>query len=1137
MMKDITASTQLEFTGERFVPECVREIWHEHWHRYTFAAPYVAGGRVLDVASGEGYGAALLAEHAHMVVGIDLSEQAVRHARRRYQDKPNLHYLAASCDSLPLADGCMDVVVSFETIEHIHTQREMLAELGRVLAADGLLIMSSPNKKTYSDDTGYHNEFHVRELYLDEFVALLKEQFPAVRLLGQKLLFQSALWPLDKTASKARLTAGETDRFALDAPMPHEALYFMAVCARDEARLADLGLDDTLWLLTETTESVYRDYQQVTRDRDRYRGQRNELRLQSDQLREHRDALEARRVELEALAHGLFAQRDDLQSRNAHLETELFQARHDEERLRGELAHKDQSLAHQAEELAELRRMLAEIHASTIWRWSRPYVRLMSALRRRSRPEPPSAVPAPRFRSRPVELRVDVIVPVYRGLTETRTCLDSLLAAEPALPHECIVIDDASPEPALSAYLLELAQTGKITLLVNPENLGFVGTVNRGMTLHPEHDVVLLNSDTRVSGDWLDRLADCAYSDPAAATATPLSNNATICSYPRFCEDNPLPGGASTAELDALCRTVNPGRTVEIPTAVGFCMYIRRDCLDQLGLFDAERFGKGYGEENDFCMRAGATGWKHLLCADTFVYHSGGVSFAETQSPRQREAIQVMRRLHPHYETQVQRHILADPARPLRLALDAARLLALKQPLVLFVLHASGGGTEKHARDLARLFAGRLEVLLLQPGDTGYHELSWLGEGESFRLYFRLPEDYPRLRELLRGLGLGRVHFHHLQGIDPALLQLPDELGLPYDFTVHDYYILCPQISLTGVRGQYCGEPDEAGCNRCLRLLPAPGKVDIGAWRRQHATLVDKAARVFAPSRDVEARVLRHFPRAEVIVAPHPEEKALDRPPTPRSLAADQPLRIAVLGALGPAKGPDLLERCALDAEYRDLPLDFQLLGYAYRTLIERPRSRLTVHGAYQDDELDRLLGELKPHLVWFPAQCPETYSYTLSACLRNGLPVVAPNLGAFPERLAGRAWSWIRPWREEAGTYNDFFMTVRAGHFATGIAPRPPAGEPSLAAFHYQADYPEPLVPPDQGARADLDELRAILGNHAYPRATDGPPLGSLPTQARLLPLIRRLRAAPVMRWVVRGIPLAWQTRWKYWFLGRTPP
>ncbi len=192
------------------------------------------------------------------------------------------------------------------------------------------------------------------------------------------------------------------------------------------------------------------------------------------------------------------------------------------------------------------------------------------------------------------------------------------------------MIDDASPEPELTRYLRGLGSA--VTLLENAANLGFVATVNRGMALHPERDVVLLNSDTVVANDWLDRLRECAWREPATASVTPFSNNATICSYPGFCADNALPQGMSVAELDALFRDTNRGASVAIPTAVGFCMYIRRDCLEQVGLFDVALFGRGYGEENEFCLRAARRGWQHLLCADVFVYHAGGVSFADTQS-------------------------------------------------------------------------------------------------------------------------------------------------------------------------------------------------------------------------------------------------------------------------------------------------------------------------------------------------------------------------------------------------------------------------------------------------------------------------------------------------------------------------
>lgn len=267
---------------------------------------------------------------------------------------------------------------------------------------------------------------------------------------------------------------------------------------------------------------------------------------------------------------------------------------------------------------------------------------------------------------------IDVLVPVYRGLAETRRCIESILGSRQDRAFELIVVDDASPEPELVVYLDKLAATGVVTLLRNASNLGFVQSVNRGMSHHPGRDVVLLNSDTMVANDWLDRLRDCAYSAPNIGTVTPFSNNATICSYPVFCEDNALPAGIELGELDRIFKRVNHGKSVVIPTAVGFCMYIRRACLDQAGLFDAERFGKGYGEENDFSLRAAHLGWLNVLCADTYVYHVGGVSFQGEQKAHQAKAAKALLALHPEYDELVHRFIVADPVQPFRLAIDAA---------------------------------------------------------------------------------------------------------------------------------------------------------------------------------------------------------------------------------------------------------------------------------------------------------------------------------------------------------------------------------------------------------------------------------------------------------------------------------
>ena len=272
-------------------------------------------------------------------------------------------------------------------------------------------------------------------------------------------------------------------------------------------------------------------------------------------------------------------------------------------------------------------------------------------------------------------ITIDIIVPVYLGFTETRRCIKSLFHNRQQTPFEIIVIEDASPEPALVDYLNQLAENQKITLLRNPHNLGFVKTANRGLKLHPARDVILLNSDTEVSGNWLDRLTACAYADPMIGTVTPFSNNATICSYPRFCENNELPPGLSLKEIDDLCRQANAGSWLEIPTAVGFCMYIRRACIDAIGCFDEQHFGLGYGEENDFCMRAIAAGWRNVLCADTFVYHVGEVSFGDRRKEAHREkGMASLLSLHPHYSELVETFIERDPVQPKRAAIDHARV-------------------------------------------------------------------------------------------------------------------------------------------------------------------------------------------------------------------------------------------------------------------------------------------------------------------------------------------------------------------------------------------------------------------------------------------------------------------------------
>ena len=188
-----SASPALTFTGERFTPEVRGPIWYEHWHRYAFVAAIVRGLRVLDAACGEGYGSFMLAHAARQVTGIDISADAVAHARERYP-LGNLGFVHGSVTALPLPDACIDVVVSFETIEHLSPQREMLAEFRRVLTPSGVLVISSPNRPVYNEAGQVENQYHVQELDRAELKALLDPAFPEQAWYGQRVLAQSALW-------------------------------------------------------------------------------------------------------------------------------------------------------------------------------------------------------------------------------------------------------------------------------------------------------------------------------------------------------------------------------------------------------------------------------------------------------------------------------------------------------------------------------------------------------------------------------------------------------------------------------------------------------------------------------------------------------------------------------------------------------------------------------------------------------------------------------------------------------------------------------------------------------------------------------------------------------------------------------
>jgi GT2 family glycosyltransferase len=249
-----------------------------------------------------------------------------------------------------------------------------------------------------------------------------------------------------------------------------------------------------------------------------------------------------------------------------------------------------------------------------------------------------------------------IVVPVFNAPESVARCLAALVGTlDPKQP--VILIDDASTNPGI-APLLE-RQPRQWTRVRNERNLGFVATANLGMTLAGNQDVVLLNGDTQVTTGWLQALEHCARSDPSIASATPLTNNGEIASIPDFCQANPWPDDPE--RWATACRESGAAQYPDVPTAVGFCMFMRRDAINEIGLFDEAAFGRGYGEENDWCMRAIEAGWRHVICDAAYVAHEGGASFGPLGLAPGGEAMETLLARYPDYMDRVRAFIEADP--------------------------------------------------------------------------------------------------------------------------------------------------------------------------------------------------------------------------------------------------------------------------------------------------------------------------------------------------------------------------------------------------------------------------------------------------------------------------------------------
>jgi GT2 family glycosyltransferase/glycosyltransferase involved in cell wall biosynthesis len=622
---------------------------------------------------------------------------------------------------------------------------------------------------------------------------------------------------------------------------------------------------------------------------------------------------------------------------------------------------------------------------------------------------------------------VTVVVPVYEGLEAVRACLDSVIRHAPSATtaFDLLIIDDASPDPAISRHLDEFAAADHrigVTLLRNTQNLGFVGTVNRGFA-HSPADVVLLNADTVVTDGWLDRLHDAAQADDVA-TVTPLTNQGSICTLPpavieAFGLDR---ADARIDECAAFVARSSVGLRPEVITGVGFCMYVTRTAWERCGPFDHEAYGRGYGEEVDFCLRAGRLGLRHLVEDSTYVQHQGEVSFGDQASDNRRDAARFLHRRFRWFREANRQERRRDPLAVPFAALELG--LAERDPTrphVLHLLHGppdNVGGTEKHLNALIDALNSEIDFAILYPVESGFVLTTrwWTPDGRvehgyllpgSVRWITELDDEVAAeaLRSALDLFDFDTVHIQHLIGHSLAPLSVLAGFDGRVVCSVHDLFLTCPHHSLLYRDQQSCGLPEDLSvCARCLPETEGLPLEHLERMRREVASHLDTVDQwVFASrSSSDHFRRVYELDDSTVTVIEHgtttdPRRRGRLDP----DLIADEPLRLAFVGRGWPKKGLTAVNRLA--DELADTSVEVHHFG----ELITEASPELILHGAYDNELLGDLLALAGIQVVLLPGPVAETFSLVLTEAIIAGVPVIGASYGALGERIRAHGVGW----------------------------------------------------------------------------------------------------------------------------------
>ena len=613
---------------------------------------------------------------------------------------------------------------------------------------------------------------------------------------------------------------------------------------------------------------------------------------------------------------------------------------------------------------------------------------------------------------------VKIILPVYNAIDAVNACLSSLVKYTDHR-DEIIIINDASTDTTVAPLLDQYAETGRIRVVHNKNNVGYTNVINSGIAMSGNCDVILLNSDTIVPPNWVRNLQIAAYSASDIGTVTAISDNAGAFSMPECGIYNRLPEYSNILSVGRIVSHCSPRLNPVVPTGNGFCLYIRRDLIDHIGTFDEKSFPRGYGEENDFCMRARRAGWQNLIDDSTWVHHVRSASFKNEKHALIANAELLIKSRYPELHGAMKSLTLTSARYHVRKALVTADIL-YPRPRAMFVISTETGGTPQTNQDLMEGLSSDYECFLLSCNRTyikfyrGADLLESHTLDEPISLDPHVSGEYDRVvGNIIISYSIDIMHIRHIMWHSLNLPSIARELRVPVIFSFHDLYTICPTVNLINGDGNFCMK---FGCfseNACIPSSWSGSHVPplcnqwIHVWRGKIEKMLSYCTAFVTTSVSISSMLQNVYPtilKNRVRIIPHGRDFGHFQNFTlvGRFINQGEKLRVLIPGNMGIPKGINLIR----DIQSIDIDgiIEFHFLG----SVPDQYKKLGVIHGKYDRASFQKKAAEIRPHIAAILSITAESWCHTLTECWAAGIPVVVSDRGAIQERVSESGGGWI---------------------------------------------------------------------------------------------------------------------------------